>query len=283
MTRGGNGPVLKELDRLFRRGTAAALSTGQLLERFVSQQDQDAFAALVDRLGPMVLGVCRRMLNDPCDVDDAFQATFLILVRKAGEIRDRERLSPWLYGVAQRVAARARSQSRLRRLRECSDENAVLLAKAPHQNLEQHALRWALDEEVRHLPEKYRFPIVLCYLEGLTHEEAARHLRCPVGTVHTRMAWARTRLRSRLDRRGLALPGGHLGLALTVEIVPTAVSYTHLDVYKRQEPYIREWPGLGLGSEAAWIDAAWLCLVVTLALPSPWRSSPRPSSSQRSP
>ncbi|WP_422927823.1 RNA polymerase sigma factor [Singulisphaera sp. PoT] len=223
MVRGGNGEVLRDMDRLFGEGSLGGVSPGRLLERFATGRDPGAFAALVERFGPMVLGLCRRMLDDPHDVEDAFQATFLLLVRKASSIRDGEQLGPWLHGVARRVALRARAQSHRRRLREHSDIEALALMESPAGDPDQIALRWVLDEEIGRLPEKYRFPIVLCYLEGLTHEEAAHRLRCPVGTVHTRMAWARARLRHRLDRRGLALATSPLGLALAPEVVPAAL------------------------------------------------------------
>ena len=223
MVRGGNGEVLRNMDRLFGEGSLGGVSPGRLLERFATGRDPGAFGALVERFGPMVLGLCRRMLDDPHDVEDAFQATFLLLVRKASSIRDGEQLGPWLYGVARRVAIRARAQSHRRRLREHANIESLALVEAPAGDPDQVALRWVLDEEIGRLPEKYRFPIVLCYLEGLTHEEAAHRLRCPVGTVHTRMAWARARLRHRLDRRGLALATSPLGLALAPDVVPAAL------------------------------------------------------------
>src|SRR5438876_10935451 len=112
------GIVLRQIDRLFREGTLGGLGDGQLLERYLTRRDETAFEALVDLHGPMVLGLCRRMLRDPRDIEDAFQATFLVLVRKAPAIRDRGLLSNWLYGVAYRVARRARTQTLRRRSRE---------------------------------------------------------------------------------------------------------------------------------------------------------------------
>ncbi len=111
------GIVFRQLDRLFRDGTLGGLGDGQLLERYLTRRDEDAFEALVDLHGPMVLGLCRRMLHDPRDIEDAFQATFLVLVRKAPAIRDRNLLSNWLYGVAYRVARRVRTQTLRRRIR----------------------------------------------------------------------------------------------------------------------------------------------------------------------
>src|SRR5262245_47208534 len=112
------GPVLQELDRLFRHGTLSGLGDDELLQRFLDRRDASAFEALVSVHGPMILGICRRILRDPRDVEDAFQATFLVLVRKAPTIRDRGLLSNWLYGVAYRVANRARAQAIRRRVRE---------------------------------------------------------------------------------------------------------------------------------------------------------------------
>ena len=202
MTSGRYGLVLREVGRLLGGGTIAALGEGQLLERFAADRDEAAFEALVSRHGPMVLGTCRRMLADPHDVDDAFQATFLVLARRAGSIRDADRLGPWLHGVARRVATRSRALSARRNARERlgGEDRSVELPDAS----EALELREALDEELSRLPEKYRVPLVLCYLEGLTHDEAAEHLRWPVGTVRSRLAGGRDRLRSRLTRRGLA-------------------------------------------------------------------------------
>jgi RNA polymerase sigma factor (sigma-70 family) len=194
--------LLGPIERLFGEGTLAGLDDGQLLERFVAHRDEHAFAGLVERLGPMVAGVCRRRLVDPRDVEDAFQATFLVLVRKAGSIRDPRLVGNWLYGVAARVSSRARAQAIRRKGRE--GEWMDVADPGPSDD----SLRAVLDEEIARLPEKYRRPLVLCYLEGLTHDEAADRLRCPVGTVRSRMAWARDRLRSRLTRVGAAVPSG---------------------------------------------------------------------------
>ena len=190
------GAVLQPLNRLFNRGTVAALGERALLERFVFERDEAAFEAIVIRHGPMVLGICRRGLDDPHDVEDAFQATFLVLVLKAGSLRDREQLAPWLFGVARKVTARARSRSILRRGREQNGGEALaVVVGSAASAAERGELRSALDEEIGRLPEKYRAPIIHCYLEGLTHDEAALRLRCPVGTVRSRLSWARQRLR----------------------------------------------------------------------------------------
>lgn len=176
---------------------------GLLLERFVLTRDETAFAALVQRHGPLVWGVCRRLLRNEQDVEDAFQATFLVLARKAGSVRKRGSVRSWLYGVARRVAVRAREHEDQRREKE-------RLGPSPFAGETPDAAEWAdvrpiLDEEIDRLPEKYRLPVILCYLDGRTNEEAARQLGCPKGTVATRLARARERLRGRLVRRGVAL------------------------------------------------------------------------------
>jgi RNA polymerase sigma factor (sigma-70 family) len=209
MAGASRGIVLRQIDRLYREGTLAGLGDAQLLERYLTGRDEAAFEALVDRHGPMVLGLCRRMLQDPRDIEDAFQATFLILVRKASAIRDRHLLSSWLYGVAFRVASRARSGTLRRRGREialanlepaCAARGADFLELAP-----------VLDQELNRLPVRYRAPLVLCYLRGQTHEQAAEALSCPVGTVRSRLARGRELLRRRLTTRGYAPSAALLG------------------------------------------------------------------------
>ena len=218
--------VLGQLDRIFGRGTVAGLSEATLLERFVADRDETALAALVALHGPMVLGVCRRLLRDEHDVEDAFQATFLVLVRRARTIRDGDRVGPWLYGVAHRVAVRARANSARRHARERTGAAVVREAAAPpSSDAAQRELRTVLDDELARLPDSMRVPLVLCYLEGLTHDEAALRLGCPVGTVRSRMARARDRLRRRLARRGF--PGDEA--TLTAVLAPQSISSTLLD------------------------------------------------------
>ena len=218
MASGGYGPVLRQVDRLLGvHGTASGLGEGALLRRFADGRDEAAFEALVTRHGPMVLGTCRRILADPHDVDDAFQATFLVLARKAGSIRDGDRLGPWLHGVARRVATRSRTLSARRAARERPGAEERASAGADPSELVE--LRAALDEELARLPEKYRAPLVLCYLEGLTHDEAAVQLSWPVGTVRSRLARGRDRLRSRLTRRGLS-PSAAVPAILPAPAIP---------------------------------------------------------------
>jgi RNA polymerase sigma factor (sigma-70 family) len=178
----------------------------QLLQRFVSAREETAFHALVRRHGPMVLGVCRRIVKNVDEADDAFQATFIILSRKAGDVLKTESIGPWLYRVAYHAALRTRSRLQQRRGREIPFEEPM------HAGAEQCAVavetaqevRPVLDEELNRLPEKYRAPLVLCYLEGKTTDETARQLGCPRGTVAWRMSRGRDLLRNRLARRGLA-------------------------------------------------------------------------------
>jgi RNA polymerase sigma factor (sigma-70 family) len=216
------GAVLGHLDRLFHRGTVAGLTEGALLERYVLDRDEAAFAALVARHGPMVLGVCRRILRDERDVEDAFQATFLILVRRAGAIRDGDLVGRWLHGVAHRVAVRARAQSARRFVHEQStDEPVEPIGASPASAVaERRELSAIVDEEVARLPSNLRAPVVLCYLEGMSHDEAARRLRWPVGTVRSRMARARDVLRRRLARRGVTAEGAAIVSALGRVPVP---------------------------------------------------------------
>jgi RNA polymerase sigma factor (sigma-70 family) len=204
-------------------------SDGRLLLRFVAERDQAAFATLMHRHGPMVLGVCRRVLRDANDADDAFQATFLVLVRKAASLRQPELLGNWLYGVAYRTAARVRAQLIARRGRE---ESVMPDLAAPCEDaVAAHELRNLLDDELNRLPERYRRPLVLCHFGGLTNEEAARRLGCPKGTVLSRLARARERLRRGLERRGVMLSATAMTALLTQSAdaaVPVALFETTL-------------------------------------------------------
>jgi len=186
----------------------------QLMERYVVSRDSSAFRDLVDRHGSAVLRVCRRFVHDPHAAEDAMQATFLILVQRAPSIRDPEQLDRWLAGVAHKVAARARKREvrRLEREQRWAETHreATLDAEKPL-GVE---IRRAVREELGQLPDADRQPLTLCYLDGLTHEEAARRIGCPVGTIKARLVRARRRLRDRLDRRGVALSLGLLLLLL---------------------------------------------------------------------
>jgi RND family efflux transporter MFP subunit len=198
--------VGEQLTRLLTLGTTAALSDGQLLERFATdrgERAEQAFAALVERHGPMVLRVCRSVLADAHLAEDAFQATFLVLARKGRRLWVEESLGPWLHQVALRTAscARAAAARRRRHERAAVRDTAATASHEPDSDLER-----LLHEEIGRLPERYRVPLILCELEGLTQEHAARTLGWPIGTVKSRLARARQRLRERLLRRGFA-PG----------------------------------------------------------------------------
>ena len=220
------GIVRRQLDRLFRDGTLSGVAESQLLDRYRTRRDETAFEALVDRHGPMVLGLCRRMLHDPRDIEDAFQATFLVLVKKAPAIRDGHLLANWLYGVAYKVASRARKTAFRRRARETSSDFTAL--PAPDHAFTSE-LTPILDEELARLPDKFRAPLILCYLNGKTHEEAAELLHCPVGTVRSRMARGRDLLRTRLTHRGISPTAAIIGtgptwsIPILTEAVPPAL------------------------------------------------------------
>jgi RNA polymerase sigma factor (sigma-70 family) len=179
-----------------------------------STRDEAAFEVLIWRHGPMVWNVCQRLLHHQHDIEDAFQATFLAFVREAGSIRERTSLGGWLYRVAYRVALKAKSRA-ARHARHETHGVELLPAKPAQPETFWRDLRPVLDEEVNRLPLKYRLPLVLCYLEGKTTDEAAQELGCPRGTVATRLAWARERLRRRLTRRGLAISTGVMATSLS--------------------------------------------------------------------
>jgi len=203
-------------------------SDAELLERFTSVQDNNAFKMLVRRHERLVFGVCRRILRDFHDAEDAFQATFVALARKAGSISRRQAVSCWLYKVAFRLAVALRAKRAKETTREGPLTAAEGLAAPPsvHQSVEWREVRAILDEEVNRLPERFRAPIILCYLEGKTVDEAALQLGCPRGTVASRLARARERLRVRLTRRGLAISGAALTAGLTQAWVATAAPFS---------------------------------------------------------
>ena len=201
----------------------AGLSDGQLLGRFVEGRDEAAFEALVRRHGPMVLGVCRRLLRHEADVEDAFQATFLVLVRKAGTVQPRQGLGGWLHGVACRTALKARALAARRAVREVARAKLPEPAVAPP---EADDLRPVIDRELSRLPERYRVPIVLCDLEGKPQKEAARELGCPEGTLSGRLTRARRLLAGRLARHvgTPCLSGGGVTALITAHAASAAVS-----------------------------------------------------------
>ena len=187
-------------------GWADAWTDGQLLDAFLSGRSEIAFEELLKRHGPLVLGVCGRILRDPHDADDAFQTTFLVLLRQAASIEKKESVASWLYGVAYRLSVRAKAKARRRRAHE--NQGAPMRTTDPFEELSWRDLRSVLDEEIHRLPEKYRAAVVLCLLEGKPYAEAGRLLGCSKATVSLRLARARKWLHERLDRRGVALSLG---------------------------------------------------------------------------
>jgi RNA polymerase sigma factor (sigma-70 family) len=200
--------------------TGGGLADDRLVERFLARRDEDAFAALVRRHGPMVLGVCRRVLRNHHDAEDAFQATFLVLARRAATLRPRPSVGPWLYGVAYRTALGAaagiaRRQARERQVRDMPHPH-VAPAEPPD-------WRPLLDRELSRLSERYRAAVVLCDLEGKTRKEAARLLGVPESTLVNRLARARALLARRLRGRGVGLVGAALAAALAADTASAEV------------------------------------------------------------
>jgi RNA polymerase sigma factor (sigma-70 family) len=207
-------PPLEQVLRHLRRLVAPAgtAGDGDLLLRFVERRDEGAFAALVRRHGPMVLAVCRGLLGDSHAAEDAFQATFLVLLRRARDLDQRESLGGWLYGVASRTALKARTGAARRRVRE--RKAAAMSATEREDRGTDPELERVLHEELGRLPEKYRDPLVACYLQGQTTEEAAQRLGCPRGTVLSRLSRGRDLLKRRLASRGVTPAAS--GVAVTL-------------------------------------------------------------------
>src|SRR5262245_50441417 len=192
------------LDRLREtalRQDGAALTDGELLDRFIARREEAAFEALLRRHAPMVLGVCRRILRNEADAEDAFQATFLVLAVKAARVRPRALVGNWLHGVARNTALKAKAMKQRRRQRE--REAGARATQQPAADSGED-LQSVLDQALSALPEKYRVPLILCELEGKTIQEAANQLHWPPGTVATRLTRGRALLGQRLLRYGLA-------------------------------------------------------------------------------
>lgn len=202
---------------------------GQLLESFIVRREETAFEALVRRHGPMVFGVCRRVLRNVHDAEDAFQATFLVLARKAVSVKPREMVGNWLYGVAYRTAMKARAMNAKRR------EKELYAGTIPHSEastgVADEALLEQLDHELNRLPDKYRVPVVLCELEGRSRKEAAGMLGMPEGTLSWRLAQAKKILAERLSRRGAILSVGAVIAAMTETLSPALRASTVKTVF----------------------------------------------------
>jgi RNA polymerase sigma factor (sigma-70 family) len=217
--------VLRDLNTLFHCGTTGPQSDSELLECFASgcgETAEAAFAALVERHGKMVLGVCQRVLGSHEAAEDAFQATFLVLARKAASIARAEQLANWLYGVALRAALEARGRAARQKAREAR-YCAMLSAELPDSS-DWSDVRAILDEEVARLPERYRAAIALCELEGLSRRQAAAQLGISEGTLSSRLARAKIQLKDRLIRRGVVLSTAAVGAFLAQDAMAVVVS-----------------------------------------------------------
>jgi RNA polymerase sigma factor (sigma-70 family) len=212
-------PLTRVVRHVCRQVHGPGPSDGQLLSRFIDHSDPTAADALVRRHGPMVMSVCRRLLRHPQDAEDAFQATFLVLVRKAATVKPRELVGHWLYGIARMTAVRARAAAAKRRARE--EPLMDLPDSAPRPDTD---LAAAIDEELSRLPEKYRVPIVLCDLGGKSHREAAEQLGWPQGTVSGRLFRGRQMLAARLARRGVVTTAAAVAAVLAEGVSAARVS-----------------------------------------------------------
>ncbi|AMV37437.1 sigma-70 family RNA polymerase sigma factor [Planctomyces sp. SH-PL62] len=220
-SRGGGG-LVRSIQTLYEAGSLAGLDDAELLGRFLDRADgaEAAFEAILARHGAMVHQVCRSAAGSDADAEDAFQATFLILACRAPSVRRRASLAPWLFGVARRVAARARANSARRRVHEHRAGAMAPTVSLPPDTADDLAI---LIEELDRLPARYRDPIVLCHLQGLTYEAASRQLQCPLGTLGVRLKRGKERLRARLERRGVSDPARALA-PLPPPFVPVALS-----------------------------------------------------------
>jgi RNA polymerase sigma factor (sigma-70 family) len=209
------GAVVRQLRRAVSLQQAACRSDAELLASFIDHRDEAAFAALVQRHGPIVLATCRRVVGDHHDAEDAFQATFLVLARKASSIQPREQIASWLHGVARRMALKARSLLARRRMREKQVSALPEPATKPHEPWRE--LMSLVDQELKGLPENYRLPVLLCDLGGKSIKQATRQLGWPQGTLAGRLARGRRLLAQRLARRGLVLPAGALAAIVAAD------------------------------------------------------------------
>jgi RNA polymerase sigma factor (sigma-70 family) len=241
--------LLQDVRKALPGHDAADLTDAQLLARYVTDHEEAAFECLVRRHGPMVLGVCRRVLGNLDGAEDAFQATFLVLVRKAASLRARDLLAAWLYAVAFRIALKAKALSVRRRAKEkqVNDMPEVQTEQGPDAC---HDLLPLLDEAVNQLPEKYRVPVVLCELEGRPRREAAQRLGVPEGTLSSRLATARRMLAKRLARHGLPLAGGALVSVLAQSSAPASVPRSLVTVLVKAAGSHAAWQALAVGEGA---------------------------------
>jgi RNA polymerase sigma factor (sigma-70 family) len=247
------GIVLGYLRRLATVPKDEDLPDHQLLERFAARRDEAAFAALLRRHGPMVLGVCQSVLHNLHDAEDAFQATFLMLARKAGSIHRREAVSSWLHRVAYHLALKTHANAARRKLLE--QRAATLPPADPVLDMSLRELRQVLNEELQQLPEVYRAPVVLCCLEEKSLEEAARLLGWSKWTVKGRLQRGRERLRARLRRRGLELSAGLLAIVLSARTVSAQVPAMLATVTLKAARWLAAGEALGTGIVSAEVAA----------------------------
>jgi RNA polymerase sigma factor (sigma-70 family) len=219
--------AIRHLRNVARQCEGAQVADAELLEQFIAHRDHGAFELLVRRHGPMVLGVCKRVLGNETDAEDAFQATFLVLVRKATAIIPRTQVGSWLHGVAHKTALKAKAMARRRRVKE-REASAARGRNATDDTWE--SLLEILDGALNALPEKYRAPIVLCDLEGLSYREAAARLRCPQGTLSGRLTRARALLARRVARHGVPVTSAALAALLardaSASVPPSLTAWT---------------------------------------------------------
>ncbi len=279
------------------------LTDTALLARFVADRQDAAFSVLVQRHGPMVMAVCRRVCGDAHLAEDAFQATFMVLAQRARAIRKKGFLAGWLHAVAHRVAGKATMRHKTASMDRRPQRAIEMRQSEPLDELTLHELRAVLDDAISSLPEKYRTPIVLCYLEGKSHEQAARELGWPKRSLTNQLARARELLRERLTGRGVALSAGALAFALTEKTagagvgamltLNTAKAAVAFAAGKTASGTVMSATAITLAEEAMkaaiGVNAKLILLVATLSLAiggaslaghGPWLGQPQPAKPQ---
>ena len=203
------GSAIRDIRTLLDWGVMGSWTDRQLLAHVPAggEGGEAALRVLIQRHAPMVMGICRRVLGDEAAAEDAFQATFLVLVRKAGSLRSHEMITNWMYGVALRTARKERAKTARRR--DVERQGAIARSDWPSEELEKAEVKSVIDEELVKLPERYRVPVILCYLEGLRHEEIAQRLGCPLGTVESRLSRARGAVARPVDASRIVADGEH--------------------------------------------------------------------------
>jgi len=259
------GRAFREIRTLFDWGAIGSWTDRQLLAQLSTGGEgrEAALRVLIHRHAPMVMGVCRRVLGDEAAAEDAFQATFLVLVKKANSLHGYEMLTNWIYGVALRVAKKDRARTARRRVVERRAADAR--SGWPNNDLEHAELRSVIDEEVAALPERFRMPVILCYLEGLRHDEIAQRLGCPLGTVESRLSRAREQLRARLTRRGLAPTASAFALVLAPPQVPGPAAVSAIAAHTLKAALRLSSERVGVAAALArWLSGRVVCLGLSL-------------------